>query len=558
MRLAVFLAFALGLSLPAGGVAAKGKDELVIGITQFPSTLNPLIDSMMAKSYVLAMARRPFTTYDKDWQLACLLCTELPTLENGRAVPFDLDKPNDAGGTQGMRLTYTIQPEAKWGDGTPVTTKDVIFTWKLGLIPQVGVSNQEQFRRMLDIEVADEKTFTIVADRLSFDFAAINDFQILPAHLEEKPLAEPAEYRQRTLYDTDSTNPGLYNGPYRITQIAPGSHIVLEPNAHWWGKKPHFKRIIVRVIENTAALEANLLSGEIDYIAGEMGLSVDQALAFEKRQGKHFNILYKSGLVYEHIDVMLDNPILADIRVRQALILGIDRQAISQQLFGGKQPVAHSSVNPLDWVHDEDIPTYAFDPKRAAALLDEAGWREKRAGIRHNAAGEKLSIEFMTTAGNRSRELVQQALQAQWRQLGIDIRIRNEPARVFFGETVTKRKFTGLAMYAWISAPESVPRSTLHSKEIPSAENGWSGQNNPGFRNEEMDRLIDTISLVLEKEKRRPMWSRLQAIYAGELPALPLYFRADAYIMPAWLTGVEPTGHQYPTTLWVENWGAAQ
>lgn len=553
LRLAVLLVFALGFVQPA---TAKGKDELVIGITQFPSTLNPLIDAMMAKSYVLAMARRPFTTYDKDWQLACLLCTELPTLENGRAVPFDLDKPNDAGGTQGVRLTYTIQPDAKWGDGTPVTTKDVLFTWKLGLTPQVGVSNQEQFRRMLDIEVEDDKTFTIVADRLGFDFAAINDFQILPAHLEEKPLAEPAAYRQRTLYDTDSTNPGLYNGPYRITQVAPGAHIVLEPNAHWWGKKPHFKRIVVRVIENTAALEANILSGEIDYIAGELGLTVDQAVAFEKRQGERFKVVYKSGLVYEHIDVMLDNPILADRRVRQALLLGIDRQAISQQLFGGKQPVAHSNVNPLDWVYDKGIPTYGFDAKRAASLLDEAGWAEKRGGIRHNAKGERLSLEFMTTAGNRSRELVQQALQAQWRQLGIDIRIRNEPARVFFGETVTKRKFTGLAMYAWISAPESVPRSTLHSKEIPSAENGWSGQNNPGFRNPEMDRLIDEIELVLEKEKRRPMWSRMQTIYAEELPALPLYFRADAYIMPSWLTGLEPTGHQYPTTLWVENWRA--
>ena len=163
----------------------------------------------------------------------------------------------------------------------------------------------------------------------------------------------------------------------------------------------------------------------------------------------------------------------------------------------------------------------------------------------------------MTTAGNRTRELVQQALQAQWRQVGIDARIRNEPARVFFGETVTKRKFTGLAMYAWISAPESVPRTTLHSSQIPSAENGWSGQNNPGFRNDEMDTLIDRLEVELDREKRRPMWARLQAIYAEELPVIPLYFRADAYVMPRWLDGITPTGHQYPTTLWVEQWRAA-
>ena len=67
--------------------------------------------------------------------------------------------------------------------------------------------------------------------------------------------------------------------------MSSGSHVVLEPNPNWWGTKPHFKRIVVRVIENTAALEANLLSGAIDMIAGELGLTLDQALAFEQRNG---------------------------------------------------------------------------------------------------------------------------------------------------------------------------------------------------------------------------------------------------------------------------------
>ncbi len=553
-----FLAlFTFCLTVAAPAAQAKPKDELIIGITQFPSTLNPLIDAMLAKSYVLGMARRPITTYGPDWQLICMLCAGLPTIENGRAVPFELDKPNDAGGTKGIRLTYTLHPDAAWGDGTPVTTKDVIFTWKVGRTPQTGVANQESFRRILDIEAKDDKSFTLTIDRLSFNYNSINGLDLLPAHLEAAPMAEPAEYRHRTLYDTDPTNPGLYNGPYRVTQVAPGSHITLEPNAHWWGEKPAFKRIIVRVIENTAALEANLLAGDIDYIAGELGLPLDQALAFEKRHGERFKIAYKPGLIYEHIDLMLDNPVLADIRVRKALIHAIDRQAIDRQLFGGKQPVAHSNVNPLDWVYDKDVPAYAYDPKQAAALLDAAGWTRGPGGIRQNAKGEKLTLDFMTTAGNRTRELVQQALQAQWRQVGIDARIRNEPARVFFGETVTKRKFTGLAMYAWISAPESVPRTTLHSSQIPSAENGWSGQNNPGFRNDEMDTLIDRLEVELDREKRRPMWARLQAIYAEELPVIPLYFRADAYVMPRWLDGITPTGHQYPTTLWVEQWRAA-
>ena len=171
---------------------------------------------------------------------------------------------------------------------------------------------------------------------------------------------------------------------------------------------------------------------------------------------------------------------------------------------------------------------YAEDLDAAAALLDQAGWTDIRGGIRHNAKGQPLSIELMTTAGNRSRELVEQVLQSQWRRLGIDVRIQNEPARVFFGETVDKRKFSGMAMFAWISAPENVPRTTLYSEEIPTAANGWAGQNDAGLSNPEVDKLIDDIESELDRDKREAMWHRLQQIYAEELPALPLYFRADA------------------------------
>ena len=171
-----------------------------------------------------------------------------------------------------------------------------------------------------------------------------------------------------------------------------------------------------------------------------------------------------------------------------------------------------------------------------------------------SAKGERLQLDLMTTAGNKSRELVQQVLQSQWRSVGIDIRIRNEPARVFFGETVGRRKFPHMAMYAWISAPESVPRTTLHSTMIPSADNGWSGQNYPGFANKAMDKALDDAEVVCDEEPNKAVWRDLQRIYAEELPAIPLYFRANPFIMPKWLKGVVPTGHQFATTLWIEDW----
>ena len=532
------------------GPAKAARDSLVIGITQFPSTFHPNIDSMLAKTYILALTRRPLTTYDKNWRLICMLCVTLPTIENGLAVPETAPE-----GKRGIAVTYAIRADAKWGDGTPVTTKDVIFTWKVGRHKKTGVANSELYRSLYKIDVKDSKTFTLHFDKLTFEYNAINGFELIPAHLDEKNFSDPVAYKNRTAFDTDTTNKGLYYGPYRIAHVVTGSHVVLAPNPTWWGKKPHFKRIVVRVIPNTAALEANLLSGNIDMIAGELGFTVDQAISFEKRQKGKFKVIYKPGLIYEHLDLNLDNPILKDIRVRRALILGIDRDAISQKLFAGRQPVAHSSVNPLDWVYADDIPKYAYDPEKARRLLAEAGWPVGKKGFRYNDKGRRLTLELMTTAGNRSRELVEQVLQSQWKALGIDVRIKNEPARVFFGQTVTQRKFTGLAMFAWISAPEGVPRTTLHSEHIPHKDNNFAGQNYTGFRNAEMDELLEAIEVELDRTKRARLWRRLQEIYATELPGIPLYFRAEPYILPKWLTGLEPTGHQDPSPLWGENWG---
>ena len=117
-----------------------------------------------------------------------------------------------------------------------------------------------------------------------------------------------------------------------------------------------------------------------------------------------------------------------------------------------------------------------------------------------------------------------------------------------------KRRFGALAMFAWLSAPESVPRTTLYSDQIPSEDNNWSGQNYTGYQNPEMDRLIDAIEVELDRDKRRVLWQDLQRLYAEELPVIPLYWRAEPHILPKWLKGLRPTGHLGTSTRWVEEW----
>ncbi len=540
-----------GFGAPAA--LAASKEKLTIGLSQFPSTLHPNFDSMLAKSYINAMARRLITVHNADWEVICVLCLELPDLEKNTAR-FEMTPD----GKPGLAVDYSLDPRAVWADGTPMTTKDIKFTWEVGRHPETGIDNVELFRRILSIDVHDDHRFTLHLDRRSCDYQGINGFEILPEHVEAAAFTDPANYRKQTFYDRDPTNPGLWFGPYKIKQVVNGDRIILDRNPRWWGKSPFFDEIEVRVIENTAALTANLLAGDIDMIAGESGISIDQALSFERRHGDDFQIIYRAGLVYEHLDVNLDSPILGDVAVRQALIQGIDRQAISERLFQGKQPVAHGQVHPLDSVHYDRIPRYGFDPEKAGAALDAAGWTMGPNGIRQNAEGTPFQFELITTAGNKTRELVQQVLQSQWREIGVDVRLRNEPPRVLFGETIAKRKFTGMAMFAWLSSPQNIPRTTLHSEMIPTEENAWAGQNYTGYNNPRMDTVIDDLELVCEEEANQALWQELQTTYATDLPAIPLYFRSQPFILPKNLTGLTPTGHQYSSTHWVEEWAIAE
>ena len=534
-------------ALTAFASPALAKDELVLAMNQAPGTMNPLISSMLAKSLVSNMTARPLTAYDVKWNLVCLVCTELPTIENGKARIVDL--PN---GKKGMEIDFELKP-MKWGDGTPLTASDYDFTIQVGKNPVSGVASAEAYNRILKFESKDDLHFTITVDRVTFDYNSWA-FTPLPAHIE-KPIfdANPAEYRNKTAYDTDPSNKGLAFGPYRISEMVPGNRLTLEANPTWIGEKPYFKRIVFKIIESTAALEANLLSGNVDYVLGELGMTLDQALAFDKRHNDRFNVVYKPALIYEHIDVRLDNPLLADARVRQAILMAIDRKAISEKLFEGKQPVADSGISPLDPMFDPNGKKYAYDPAAAKALLDEAGFKEIRNGVRQNAKGERFSIELATTAGNRIREQVAQVIQSQLRGVGIELRIKAEPPRLF-SESLNRRTFTGLAMYAWVSAPQGVPHSTLYSTEIPTEKNGWSGQNYPGYASPAMDKAIDAAEHELDEKKRRALFGEIQRIHSEDLPVLPLFFRVDPFVFPKQLKGVTPTGTLNSSTLWVEQW----
>ena len=535
----VLLAAAFASLLPVAAQAAR--DELKIGTAQFPSSLHPAIDPEVIKYYVTSFAVRPLTAFTPDWQNSCLMCTELPSLANGLAKIEG----------NGMRVTLRLRPEMKWGDGTPVTAKDLEFTWKLGRDPSSGFSNFAPWNRATGLEMTGTHEAVLHLAEIRTNFANWNE--LVPAHLEQAAAAgEPGTYVRQTLYNRAPTTPGLWNGPFLVSQYQSGAQIVLEPNPHWGGQKPALKRIIIKFIANTAALQANLLSGDVDTTA--VGLTTDQILALRKQYPDRFTYLARPTTGYEHIDLQRGNRLLQDIRIRRAMLHAVDRQTLVDRIFEGTTRPASGFVAELDPNYTDAVPQYGYDPARARALLAESGFTPGPDGICRNAAGERLSLDWVTTAGNRQRELVQQVFQNQWKSACIDVVIKNEPARTYFGETLKKRSYTGLALYNWVSSVGESPGQTLATRSIPTAENNWGGVNWSAFSDPEMEQLIARADRELDPAAQKPLWARMQQIYAEQLWVLPLYHPTAMLVVPKWMKGMALTGHSDNGSLWAETW----
>jgi peptide/nickel transport system substrate-binding protein len=556
------LILVLVISLDSFSVQARAlptNKELNIGITQEFENMNPIIMSMLATTYLYRMTNRTLMVLDENTEWVPQLAKEIPTLENGQARRFKVD------GKEKIEADWQIREAARWGDGKPVTCHDFKLSWDVGMNPNVAVSSREAFEEIEEIRIDSEnpKKCTFVYKDAKWTFNRVPNFYALPTHLERpvfEKYGDKAEgYERQSLYSREPTHPGLFHGPYRISEIRLGSHLILERNPYYYGEAGKIERIVVKLIPNTGTLEANLRSGTIDMIS-VLGMSFDQAIAFNqkvKSENLPFNVNFRPSLVYEHIDLNLDNPFLQDQRVRQALVYAIDRQGLTNALFDGKQPPALHSLSPLDpWFtkDPEKIVIYPYRRRIANQLLDEAGWKMREDGYRYNEGGERFRLTLMTTAGNRVRELVQVYLQDQWKSIGIDLRINNEPARVFFGQTTSRRNFTGMAMYAWVSSPENNPRNTFGSDQIPNEGNSWSGQNYPGWKNARVDELVEKLDLEFDPEKRISIIHEVLYHYTSEVPVIPLYYRSDTSVTPKNLTGYQIPGHQYPASNHVERW----
>lgn len=532
------LFIAVALASGCGGAKAPVDRTLVIGLSQEPDTLDPLFHQMSASREVMGAVYAYMVERDDRWNVLARDAAARPSFKDGtwELLP---------GGR--MRTTWRFRPEARWSDGTPVTALDAIFAQRVIMDDRVPVTTRDLERRIENMESPDSRTL-VVTWKEHYAYADVAGHKLLPRHLLE-PVFEkdPPKF-----HESDYGRRPLGDGPFILSSWEPGSRIVLAKNPAFGLDPVQADTVIFRFIPETNTLLANLLSGDLDMI-GQVGITFDQALELSKRGDAKYRVEFTPGLMWEHIDFNMDDEIVREKAVRHALIHALDRQKIVDHLFEGKQPVSHGWLPPKHYGYDPGIKPYAYDSKRAEALLDGAGWTRGADGVRVKD-GRRLKLTLMSTAGNKIRELVEEIIKEDWSKVGVELEIRNELAKVFFGQTTRTRQFKQLAMYAWVYDPIADGEAGWTIKNIPSKDNNWQGQNLPGWRNAEASRLAERVPQTLDEAERRKLLIEQQRLWVEDLPAIPLYFRSDVTVVRSDLQNWKPTGSMVPPSWNAHAW----
>ena len=550
---ALFLTVVLAAALPLA-TGQPGRRDVVIGMVQEPDTLNSVTTSTAAARFVIMTLMDYATHYDEKWTPVADIMESVPSLQDGSWRLLE-------GGR--MRTVWKIRPGVKWSDGRDVTASDYAFTWELVNDPDVGAGSSFNcgFGRAVErVDAVDARTVAVTWRQVHpFANTCVSDGGLVPRHkLEAEYRANPAKFKETTYGRDPAVTIG--NGPFVLRSWTRGSEMVFEANPNYWRGRPALDRVVFRFFSDANAMLANLLSGAIDVIpSGFVGLSFGQSMQLQDlvKQGRASGIKVGLGpsLLFESLTPNLENPILKDKRVRQALVHATNREGISRALYQGQQPVAHSPVPVNHPAFDASIKRYAFDIEKAKSLLEEAGWKPGSDGIRRNAGGDKLSIVVTTTAGNVDREREQQILQESWRQAGVELVIENFPSRVVFGSMVYQRKYKGIILQSnGFSRPEFTFEKYISSYIKPEGE---SSQNFTAWRNADMDKLASDYNRELDPDKRKAMVIQFQRVWAEDVPEIALFWFAAATAYKEGLQNYKPIGlasYPEPATWNIHEW----
>jgi peptide/nickel transport system substrate-binding protein len=406
-------------------------------------------------------------------------------------------------------IVYEIKKEAVWSDGTPITAKDFEYRWKTsnGSNPQDTPDTTTGYEDIESVAGSggDEKTVTVKFKKPFIEWRALFS-NLLPAHLMPTIPGGPVE---------GLANPPTWSGgPFKITNYTEGQSLTLVPNEKWWGPKPNLDSIVVRLGMPGTAVAQALENNEIDMAYPQPQIDIIQQV--KALPGIKAEINY--GLQYEQLTFNYKNEFLAVKEVRQAIAWGLDRDEIVERTVKQFDDRGTRLDNRI-WLtgqpeYEEHGEEYAEqDVDKAKDALEKAGFSEGADGV-FTKDGKKLSMRIITTGGNALRESTEQLIQAQLKEVGIDIRIENKPGVDAFGE-IDSGNFD-IALFAWVGTPFTI--SSNKSIFAPGGE-----QNEGGYNNPRIAKLFEEATATVDREESVELTQEIDKVIWEDLATIPLF-----------------------------------
>jgi peptide/nickel transport system substrate-binding protein len=512
---------------PASNQPVSG-DWAIVRFESEPDSLNPLTSLTSVSQYAMWGARN-----SQIYEL----------LMGYNTTDWDVTEPLLAEGPPTVsddHLTYTIKIRqgVKWHDGKPFTPDDVLFTFKAAACPLTDAANRRSaMTDLADIQL-DGWTIRFLMSKpnvYNLRNVVTNLLPIIPKHVfDEEGLLDQFSYKDisgpkartdpkiKKFAERFNSHPAnrapVGTGPYKFEKWESGREIVLTRNEDYWGKKPYLDKIVYRIISDYAAALTAFKAGEIDLQPRMLPIQYNEQTGGQAFDEQFAKAKYSIPIEYEII-WNNERPFFKDKRVRQALTMLVDRQKIIDTIRQGFGQIGVSPFVPGSRDFNPNIKPLAFDPNRAAALLDEAGWKDHDGDGIRDKDGIKFKFEFLGSSSSTVYKQLAPVMADEFRKNGIEMTERVIEIGLQT-QMLKEHKFDASVLgitFDLVNDPHHVWHST-------SAADGLNFQN---FKNAESDRLIEQARLEFDNEKRKQIYWRWQELIHDEQPVTILYYQQE-------------------------------
>ncbi|MGK7865876.1 ABC transporter substrate-binding protein [Falsiroseomonas sp. E2-1-a20] len=423
---------------------------------------------------------------------------------------------------------FKLRPDVKFHNGNAFTAEDVVFT--INRLPNVPNSPSSYAAYARPIERME------IVDPLTIRFHTRAPYPLLPLDMTNVRILDSETHADATTEDFNNGRAAIGTGPWRVVAHRNGDRIEFARNDDYWGDKPAFERVNYRMVTNDATRTASLLSGDLDIID-----QVPTSDLARLRRDPNMNVAETVGLrliflgldhlrgANENSPQITDNngqPLgrnpLADVRVRRALSMAIDRKAIAERVMEGAATPSGQFLPPGTFSHVPDVQAPAYDADAARRLLAEAGYPN---GFRITLSGP--NDRYI----NDSRII--QAVGQMWTRIGVRTAVEAQTWSTFVGRA-GRQEFSSF-LIGWGSNPDgSHPLRNIIG--TVSRERGWGASNRGRYSNAEVDRLLTEALVELDEPKREQLLIRAQRIAAEDVAVIPLHIQTNIWAMRRGLT----------------------